>query len=83
MKHEKCRRACTKAMTTLRNLYMKGTRIEITIKFLFRRFLSDGTKETPRFQATNTYGHIWTGSACCKWRARAKAAKVLKERRKK
>lgn len=70
-RHEKCRTACTKAMKTLRKPYHRSVKIEIAIRAC----------NSTEFAATNMFGHIWTGVACCKWRARAKAAKVLTDRR--
>ncbi len=69
-KHDKCRRALARAMGVLRGRYRKGTRIEMD---LWPR-LGGG------YSVRNIYGPIWDGKACCKWRARARAAKVLATR---
>jgi len=72
-KHGRCREACTKAMGILRKPYHRSTRIEITVRELNRK---------GEYEAFNLFGTVWTGKACCKWRARARAAKVLASRRK-
>jgi len=71
-KHDRCRTACTKAMVILRKPYHRSTRIEIVIREMTKK---------GEYEASNLFGTIWTGKACCKWRARAKAAEVLRPKR--
>lgn len=59
-------------MGVLRRRYGKGTRIEMTI---WPRLGSDGG-----YSIRNVYGPIWSGRACCRWRARARAAEALAAR---
>lgn len=76
-KHEKCRKACTKAMWLLRGLY--GTRIKITVGEPVIRRLSDGSTLTPEYKvrAPDIRRHVWTWSACCKWRAKTRMAREI------
>lgn len=70
-KHDKCRTACAKAMGVLRKRY--GGKVEMTVDMGLRAGRGD---------VRNFYGPIWSGKACCRWRAKAKAAKVLAGREK-
>ncbi len=65
-RHDKCRTACAKAMAVLRKRC--GGKVEMTVYMGLRG---------GRVDVRNVYGPIWSGKACCRWRARAKAAKVL------
>jgi len=76
--HEKCRDACTREMRRLRAPYPPSAGIRIDVRSL-DGFVSGGPG---RYEASNMHGHVWTGKACCKWRARARAAKALASRRK-
>jgi len=68
MKHDKCRTAATKAMAIFRR--RNGYTTIMTI-----RSRPDG-----KYSISNMYGNVWGGKACCKWRARAKATKILAAR---
>ena len=59
-----------RAVGVLRKQYVKGVRIEMTVWPMF----DEG------YHVWNIYGTIWDGKACCRWRARAKAVKVLANR---
>lgn len=76
--HEKCRDACAREMRRLRAPYPPPARVEIAVRSLDA--FPGG--EAGRYEASNMYGHVWTGRACCKWRARARAAKALAARKK-
>lgn len=82
-KHGRCRKACAKAMGILRKPYHKSTRVasplrvdasplRVDIEIAVRELTKKG-----EYEALNLFGTIWTGKACCRWRARAKAAKML------
>jgi hypothetical protein len=64
-KHGECRTAYYKSRGTLEKLH--GYVDPLTV----------GESTRGYYYVKNIYGHIWDGKACCKWRARANAAKVL------
>lgn len=66
-KHDKCRKAAAKSMAALRKQY--GL-IKMTVR----------SRSGGKYAVSNMYGSIWGGKACCKWRARVEAAKILAAR---
>lgn len=73
MKHDRCRKACTKAMRMLREALegAPGSDVKITIE-LELRFPS---RRIRKHEARWGSRLIWRGEACCKWRAKEIAAK--------